>query len=193
MSLSTLDAPQDASDNRTPSRPTCFSEKPPDARQILDTLYRTECDALRAFLSRRAKPEDIDDLIHEVFIRAAKSAQLPHLFNPGGFLCRIAQTVLIDRARRKRARIRTVPLPGCDEPACAPEQTTHIELQELLTAIENALAALPDKTKRIFMMSRSEQRSYREIHQELRISQATVEYHMMKALAHLRAAVELAR
>ncbi len=193
MPLVSYDAQLDASDTRNSSQSADSGEDATDTRQILDALYRTERDALRAFLTRRAKSEDVDDLIQEVFVRAAMSAQLPHLFNPGGFLCRIAQTVLIDRARRTKARIRTVPLPGCAEPACAPEQPAHVELQELLTALENALAALPDKTKRIFAMSRTEQRSYREIHKELGISQATVEYHMMKALAHLRAAVELTR
>ncbi|MBO6767378.1 MAG: RNA polymerase sigma factor [Erythrobacter sp.] len=166
------------------------NEEAPEIRQILDTLYRTERDAVRRFLSRRAKAEDIDDLVHEVFVRAALSAQLPHLFNPGGFLCRIAQTVLIDRTRRRRARIRTVEFHESCEPECAPDQETHMELQELLLALEKALAALPERTKRIFAMSRAENRSYREIHEELGISRSAVEYHMMKALAHLRAAAD---
>lgn len=187
---STVDR-RDACDARASLHQTDFGEDTPDKGEILDTLYRTERDALRSFLSRRAKAEDIDDLTHEVFVRAAMNAQLPHLFNPGGFLCRIAQTVLIDQERRKNARIRTIPLDEYSEPACAPEQAAHVELQDLLIAIETAVAALPDKTKRIFAMSRSEHRSYREIHEELGIPRATVEYHMMKALAHLRAAVEL--
>jgi RNA polymerase sigma-70 factor (ECF subfamily) len=38
-------------------------------------------------------------------------------------------------------------------------------------------------------MNRFEKKSYREIHIELGIALPTVDYHMMKALAHLRQAL----
>lgn len=57
------------------------------------------------------------------------------------------------------------------------------ETSELL---EKALAQLPKKTACIFRMNRFEQKSYREIRHELAIALPTVDYHMMKALAHLR-------
>ena len=38
-------------------------------------------------------------------------------------------------------------------------------------------------------MSRFEERTYRQIHEELGISLGTVEYHMMKALADIRDAI----
>ena len=45
----------------------------------------------------------------------------------------------------------------------------------------------------MFLMHRVEELSYREIHEELGISIATVEYHMMKALAHIARMVDAAR
>ena len=54
---------------------------------------------------------------------------------------------------------------------------------------QGALAELPEKCARIFAMNRFEKKSYREIHIELGIALPTVDYHMMKALAHLRQAL----
>jgi len=58
-----------------------------------------------------------------------------------------------------------------------------------MAAFEAALGELPRKTARIFTMNRFEKKSYRQIHRELGIALPTVDYHMMKALAHLRLAL----
>ena len=57
---------------------------------------------------------------------------------------------------------------------------------ELKHKIEQALEALPDKCRKVFEMSRLQQMKYREIAEELQISQKTVEAHMRKALQTLR-------
>ncbi len=58
---------------------------------------------------------------------------------------------------------------------------------ELKTKIENALALLPEKCRLVFEMSRYQGLKYREIAEELDISQKTVEAHMSKAMKILRA------
>jgi RNA polymerase sigma-70 factor (ECF subfamily) len=57
---------------------------------------------------------------------------------------------------------------------------------ELAQRIENAIEALPRERKRIFKMSRYEGLKYREIAEELDISQKTVENQMGKALRFLK-------
>ena len=119
-------------------------------------------------------------------MRAATSPQLTDLRNPSGFLYRIARNLLVDEARRQKCRIRTVPLvENTDAPCCA-KQEDRIEVEETTGRFETALAQLPEKTAGIFRMNRFEKKSYRQIHQELGIALPTVDYHMMKALAHLR-------
>lgn len=58
--------------------------------------------------------------------------------------------------------------------------------QELRSRIYEAIDRLPDKTRRIFLMSRHDNMSYQEISNELDISVKTVEFHISKALASLR-------
>ncbi|NCC10670.1 MAG: RNA polymerase sigma-70 factor [Bacteroidia bacterium] len=67
--------------------------------------------------------------------------------------------------------------------ACNPEELLTKEMHEI---VNRALAKLPEMTRRIFMMRRFEEKSYREIAAELDISVKGVEYHMGKATTLLK-------
>lgn len=163
-------------------------------RTGLDDAYRLHSPWLLRFLQRKAGPEAAPDLVQEVFARAAGSEQRGRLVNPGGFLRRIAQNLLIDRARRQQA----APTPAysfCEDRdgATAAQQEWNIEAADLLRLYEEAVAAMPAKTRRVFLMHRVDELSYREIHEILGISIATVEYHIMRALKHISKAVDSGR
>lgn len=179
--------------NSSATRASRGSEKPACAAacdHVLESLYRDEHAGLIAYLARRVGAEHASDLAQEVFLRAATSAQLPVLRNPGGFLRRIAYNLLVDEARRRDCRVPTLPLiENIDVPSRAVQEDSVLASEALL-AFEAALAQLPEKTARIFAMNRFEQKSYRQIHRELGIALPTVDYHMMKALAHLRGALD---
>ena len=57
---------------------------------------------------------------------------------------------------------------------------------ELETKINEALAALPEKCRLVFEMSRFQDKKYKDIAAELGISEKTVEAHMSKALKTLK-------
>lgn len=160
----------------------------------LDDVFRTHGGALLRFVCRKAGAEDAPDLVQEVFARAAGSDQRHRLVNPGGFLRRIAQNLLIDRARRKQRRdVINFPLLEERDAPSPPEQEWNLEAADLIRLYEAAVDAMPAKTQRVFLMHRVDELSYREIHQQLGISIATVEYHMMKALGHISKAVDAGR
>ena len=58
--------------------------------------------------------------------------------------------------------------------------------KELEEKIKSILAQLPEKCKKVFEMSRFENKKYKEIAEEMDISVKTVEAHMSKALKSLR-------
>lgn len=128
--------------------------------------------------------------MQEVFVRAAANARLYELHNPGGYLCRIAKSVLIDRARRRARQIRCIPI-GCgNEPESVPCQEDGLLEHGLRKEIDGLLATLPYRTQTVFSLSRFGGLTYRQIHVQLGISEAAVEYHMMKALECLRQALD---
>ncbi len=67
--------------------------------------------------------------------------------------------------------------------ACNPENIFSEEIQSILT---KTLEELPLQTRRVFMMSRFEQKSGKEIAEELGITVKGVDYHIAKALKALR-------
>ena len=67
--------------------------------------------------------------------------------------------------------------------ACNPHEIFSAEIQELL---EKAIHQLPERTMRVFLMSRYEHKTNKEIAEILGISVKGVEFHMSKALHQLR-------
>lgn len=177
---------QDATEVHSPTSPTGLGPAPLADKQPLEALYRREHAGVLAYLKRKVGHEHASDLAQDVFVRAAGSAQLHDLRNPGGFLRCIARNLAIDLDRRRRCRIATLPITDNIDAPCAPVQEERLHAAETEQRLKQALAGLPAKTARVFAMSRFEKKSYREIHLELGVGVSTVEYHMTKALAHLR-------
>lgn len=67
--------------------------------------------------------------------------------------------------------------------ACDPDYLFSGEIQSI---IDDTLQQLPKKTKRIFLMSRTEGLSYSVIAKKMNLSQKSIEYHISKALDQLR-------
>lgn len=73
---------------------------------------------------------------------------------------------------------------------CKNDFANNLELQELNLKIERTVNQLPPKCKDVFMMSRNEDCSYKQISCSLNISVSTVEKHMVKALKVIRGKME---
>ena len=158
------------------------------SQSTLEDLYRQERGSLMRYLRAQEDAATAADIVQEVFLRAA-AREMCELTNPGAYLRKIARNIILDKARRRNCRIKTVPLSEtCDAP-CPALQEHSLEAQRLAAALDRALIELPERTRRIFAMHRFEGKPYRQIQGELGLTPAGVEYHMMKALAHVRIAL----
>lgn len=68
--------------------------------------------------------------------------------------------------------------------SCEPKELFK---SEIFSIVEETLNKLPPNTKKIFLMSRYENKSRKEIAEIMNMSSKGVEYHISKALAELRA------
>lgn len=68
--------------------------------------------------------------------------------------------------------------------ACDPKEIFSKEIQKI---VSNTLKSLPEQTRRVFEMSRFENKTVKEIAEETNLTVKGVEYHITKALKVLRA------
>jgi RNA polymerase sigma factor (sigma-70 family) len=148
-------------------------------------LYVTQGGRLRRLLGRlTGSAETAEDILHDAIVKLhGRSVGTDDI----GLLVRTAQNLARDQLRAERVRrtyaeavVHEQVAPGVSSPedACAGRQ----ELADLL----DALKALPERTQRIFLLSRVDERSYPEIAQMLDVSVSTVEKDMISALDFCR-------
>lgn len=71
-----------------------------------------------------------------------------------------------------------------------PSVTQQLDSEELQQLIDRSIDELPEKCRVVFVLSRFEEMSYQEIADHLGISIKTVENQIVKALKHMRAALQ---
>ncbi|TPG38939.1 sigma-70 family RNA polymerase sigma factor [Sphingomonas koreensis] len=160
----------------------------------LEAVYRTERAKLLHYFRRSVGPEIAGDLVQDVFVRAARNWRCDEIECPGAYLRRIARNLLIDRARKAKSTPMTFsPFDEDRDLVAQPEQSWAIEVAEVMVACQRAIDAMSPKTRRVFLMSRVQEASYREIADQLGIGIRGVEYHMTRALSLCRRAVAVRR
>lgn len=113
---------------------------------------------VESLLLTTLKNKALDHLRHE----AVKAEAFQHLMDM--------------RQRELEIRISTLE-------ACNPDDIFSSEVRRI---VRDTLAVLPEQTRRVFTMSRFENKSNKEIAEELHLTVKTVEYHIAKALKPLR-------
>lgn len=156
--------------------------------ELLAALHRRYSPALRAYFHKRAPAHaDPDDLVQDVFARLAGRSHPEAIRHAEGYLFQTAANVLRDQSRRDSAR-RTGAHDAFDETLHGGEDFSPervYEGREVVAALLDALDALPERTRAVFVLQRFDGLRYGDIAASLGISVSSVEKHMMKALAHV--------
>lgn len=109
--------------------------------------------------------------------------------NPQAYLQRIVRNLLVDRGRRPEARVEHCPIDqGIDLPV-PPDQAYGLEVAQLKRRYREAVAALPNRTREVFLLHRVDELGYQEIAMRLRISPATVRWHVAQAILSIGEAI----
>ena len=146
----------------------------------------------RIALSYLRDRDDALDAVQEVFVKLCDKAgswQATTRLEP--WLCRLAVNHAIDRYRRRRyRRNRSEPFGDDAQPDRyattdpSPERMAHG--RQLGERISRALAALPERQRRIFVLRHQEELSLNEIAEALEMNLGTVKSSLHRAIARLR-------
>ncbi|MDR3143115.1 MAG: RNA polymerase sigma-70 factor [Tannerellaceae bacterium] len=136
-----------------------------------------------------------EDIASESLLKLWETAKLKNIEHPMALLFSILRNKSLDHLKHeviKQETLSALSANGQRElniristlEACDPNQMFSTEIQGI---IESTLNALPEQTRKIFMMSRFENLSRQEIADALGITKKGVEYHIAKALKSLQA------
>ncbi|HRO33957.1 MAG TPA: sigma-70 family RNA polymerase sigma factor [Brevundimonas sp.] len=154
-----------------------------------DEFSRRWRPALMAFFLRRLSDRaDAEDMTQDVFTRLmAGGADRANVGD--GYVFQIAANLLRDRARREtvRASYRRWISSTEDFGIEALDPSRVVAARQSLSAVSGLLAAMPEKTRTIFLLYRLEAVPKRDLAQAYGMSVSAVDKHLMKAMALMMA------
>ena len=156
-------------------------------RQQFEELFRSHFQYLCSYaLQYVHDPDTAQDICQRVFIALwEKRSTIQPNQSVKSYLFTAVRNRCLNHIRdhkKYRSRILDLDCGEFDEV----EDESAFEQEQWAERINAALSELPDKCRQVFEMSRYQQMKYREIAEELGISQKTVEAHVSKALKELR-------
>ena len=139
---------------------------------------------LKKFLTRFLyREQDIEDVAQEAYLRAYSTEQeRGEIQQPKAFLFSIAKNLAINELRRK-SRIMTSYLEDCQDPTVLDTSTTvegEVDAWQSLGIYCEAVADLPEKCRRVYLLRKVHGLSHREIAERLGISRSAVEDHISR-------------
>jgi len=151
---------------------------------LFNHYYPRLYDFSRSFLKLE---QGIDDILQEVFIRIwqnRKKIKDPATFD--SFLFTVTRNLLLNELRSRlnhknlKDEIRNLAI------AKEYESFDPTQFSDLKNRVQKIIEELPGRQKEIFIMSRTEGLSHKEIAHKLQITTKTVEYHMSLAIKVLK-------
>ena len=161
-------------------------------REVFDRIFRLYYVQLTNYCMYYVADRDVaEELVQSFFVKLwmrhedfeIKISLKSYLFKS---ICNHAYTYLAWQKYQKEHNKKAVEILSMSEMENPFEKLSEKELE---TLIQQAIEALPEKRREVFLMSRNEGLKNKEIADRLNISVKTVESQMTKALEHLRKVV----
>lgn len=124
------------------------------------------------------------DLTQEAFTKLWQNCKAVLPGKAQGYVFMIAKNLLLNQYKHQKVVLQHESIPRTDRSNESPEFL--LEEKELKEKLENAIASLPEKQREVFLMSRIDKKTYKEIAVALDISKQAVEKRMYNALDKLR-------
>lgn len=149
-------------------------------RVAFELLYRRYWQNLYDFAFLKTHDTNTaEEIVQDLFVTIWEKRESLQIKNLRNYLFTAVRNRVIDHYKEKVfAELDNI------EPPEAPEYSFFLE--ELEATMQNSIAQLPDKTQRIFLLSRFEGKTVRQISADLNLPERTVEYHITQALRMLK-------
>ena len=162
-------------------------------RPSISTSFIENFDFLKRFLARYfSEQQDIEDVVQETYLRAYGAEQKKVIDHPRAFLFQIAKNLALTELKKKSRQITDyidaydLPLViGQDDPVQG-----EVEAKQNIGLYCEAVAALPEQCRRVFLLRKVHGLSHKEISERMQMTISAVEKHMLKGVLKCRAYVQ---
>lgn len=153
-----------------------------------EIIFHNYSPKLRPFIIGIVKLEAVaDDVLQTIFLKVWLNRQtLVYVHDPSAWLYRVTSNTALNELRKQAAeykKLKQTIVEGGENPDDLLEQLSAKQLQEW---IQEAVMTLPDKRKEIYLLTREEGLSHRQIAHKLGISVSTVKNQVVLALKNIQ-------
>lgn len=152
------------------------------------TLFYHYLGRLKPFISKYTKSEaDVKEILQETFVRVwLHRDKLLSVDNPSAYIFRIAANQYHLKLRKDLSEQKALGAYKNSVQDAADTTTDFFHSKQLQLLVQEAVSKLPAQRRKIFLLSRQDGLTFREIAAQLNISPKTVKNAIFAALADIR-------
>ena len=150
-------------------------------------------DFLKRFLARFfSDRQDIEDVAQEAYLRAYVAEQQKEIEQPKAYLFRIARNVALTQLTKKSKMITDyLEESGASMVIeCGAAADSEVEALESLGLYCDAVAALPEKCRQVFLLRKVHGLAHKEIAERMSMSVSSVEKYLLRGILECKAFVQ---
>jgi len=140
---------------------------------------------LQAFAKLQSR-DAAEEVVQELFVALWEKRNILLISNLTHYLRMALRNKCIDHIRKRVVKEKYWNYYRAFLPRQENNTQETISYNNLMEAVESGMARLPEKTKKIFELSRFEGKSVTDVAQLIRLSEKSVEYHLTKCLKTLK-------
>ncbi len=148
---------------------------------------------LQRFLARFfSDRQDIEDVAQEAYLRAYVAEQQKEIEQPKAYLFRIAKNLALTKLTKKSKKITDyLEESGASVVIeCGAAADSEVEAQESLGLYCEAIAALPEKCRQVFLLRKVHGLAHKEIAERMSLSVSSVEKYLLRGILECKAFVQ---
>jgi len=149
------------------------------------SIFKEYIQSLNNYLYYKTGDKNMaQDLAQEAFSKLWQNCASVAFASAKGYVFKTANNLMLNQFEHKKVVLKFQQIPRTDRSNESPEFL--LEEKEFKEQLENAISQLPEKQRVVFLMSRIDKKTYKEIAAVLGISKQAVEKRIYKALDTLR-------
>ena len=153
-------------------------------------IFQSHYEAIRNYIYYKSGSiDEAEDIAQEAFLKIWEKRETIIQTTVKSLLYTIAGNIFLNRWQHRNVELQFALQYGSEGTSSSPEY--DLEMKEFDEKLQNALSALTEKNRTVFLMNRIDRMTYQDIANSLDISVKAVEKRMNKALTYLSETLEV--